>query len=121
MDRIPAPQRVAYDPENNLLSLNVAPTCLQLLALVEAANGIIAPDQLNWRLLDSLPMAGDGNTRREVSILPLPDGQSFEEEPPVIISTISPRVRVKLCLASEVHHCSEYTDAESTSPQIFYF
>jgi len=33
VDRIPAPQRVTFDPESHALTINIGATCLQLVRL----------------------------------------------------------------------------------------
>lgn len=34
VDRIPAPQRVTFDPESHALTINIGATCLQLVRLI---------------------------------------------------------------------------------------
>lgn len=34
VDRIPAPQRVTFDPESHALTINIGATCLQLVSFL---------------------------------------------------------------------------------------
>ncbi|XP_075224340.1 hemicentin protein echinoid isoform X2 [Lycorma delicatula] len=127
VDRIPAPQRVTFDPESHALSINIGATCLQLVGIVEAATSHL-PDP-NWRLVESLPLApsGSGSTRREATILSLvprrhavkSTGRSLEpeEDSQLVIGHTADniRVRVKLCLQTNHETCGDYTEAESPS------
>ncbi|XP_063240363.1 hemicentin-1 [Bacillus rossius redtenbacheri] len=122
-DRIPPPQRVAYDPETHTLSVNLAATCLQLVGLVEAAT-----DGEDWRVVHTLPLAGGPVTRREATVLALvgrhrpalsggsslpgPDDEGRASASAAFDSPAPPRVRVKLCLKGDEARCSDYTEAE---------
>lgn len=74
VDRIPAPQRVTYDPDSHSLSINIAATCLQLLGQVEASLSIVQDstgrEMDEWHLVDTLSIQASGAaaTRREATI-----------------------------------------------------
>ncbi|XP_012265796.1 hemicentin-1 isoform X3 [Athalia rosae] len=95
--KIPAPQRVSYDPEAGSLAINVGPTCLALVAAVEKSEG----SDNTWRLVDvwQLEVLGSVATQREGSL----DLETSNPEP---------RIRVRLCLKADHQKCGEYTDAE---------
>lgn len=96
--KIPAPQRVSYDPESAILGINVGPTCLALVAAVEKSEG----SDNTWRLVDiwQLEVLGSAATQREGS---LDLGAGIPE----------PRIRVRFCLKADHQKCGDYTDAES--------
>ncbi|XP_034242329.1 uncharacterized protein LOC117645893 isoform X4 [Thrips palmi] len=86
VDRIPAPQRVTYDPESHLLSINIAATCLQLMGQVEASLGIVqdvstGQEMDEWHLVDTLPIVANGGaaTRREAVISSLVASKTHPE------------------------------------------
>lgn len=75
VDRIPAPQRVAYDPDSHSLSINIAATCLQLIGQVEASLGIVQDlatgrEMEEWHHVNTLDIQASGAaaTRREAVI-----------------------------------------------------
>ncbi|XP_069704105.1 hemicentin-1 isoform X7 [Periplaneta americana] len=132
VDRIPAPQRVTFDPESHSLSVNVGATCLQLVALVEASMDD-SDDLSSWRLVENIPITGGPTaTRKEATIhslvrrggqqssvgRSLGDDDGAGERPAMATRQSNPRVRVKLCLRAEQEHCSDYTDAEIGSSYI---
>lgn len=95
--KIPAPQRVSYDPESGTLSIHVGATCLALAAAVEKSEGA----ENTWRLADVWPLEvlGSDATQRTGSL-------ELEDN----IGT--PRIRVRLCLKADHQKCGEFTDAE---------
>ena len=71
VDRIPAPQRVAFDPESHMLSINVAATCLQLIAQVDVTFDLPNENRNEvWNTLERLTMStsGAGPTRRDATL-----------------------------------------------------
>lgn len=131
VDRIPAPQRVTYDPESHALSINVGATCLMLLGQVEVTN---REDDSDWRFLETLPIvySGGSPTRSEATIFSLiarakthdykASGRSLgpmvdENDDGLMLEantqqSSNPRIRVKLCLKASPEVCGDYTEAE---------
>lgn len=97
--KIPSPERVSYDPEGSTLAINVGPTCLALVALIEKSD---SGSDNTWRMVESwtLETRGRQATQRE-SILDDPHASSSE-----------PRIRVRLCLKEDTTKCGEYVEAE---------
>lgn len=97
--RIPTPLRVNYDPESGTLAINVAATCLALVASIEKFDG----SDSSWRIVDEWPLEvlGTAPTQRE-GILDDPETSDSE-----------PRLRVRLCLKPDRQKCGEYAEAES--------
>lgn len=122
VDKIPTPEHVTFDPASRTLGVNVGPTCLSLIAIVESViNGNTA--QAEWQIVETVPISANGNTathketiiehlvtarRSSARSLGVSDDefQTFEDD-------IDPRVRVKLCLKANHEHCGDYADAES--------
>lgn len=122
VDKIPTPEHVTFDPSSRTLGVNVGPTCLSLIAIVESViNGNTA--QAEWQIAATVAISANGNTathketiieqlvtaRRSSSrSLAMPDDefQPFEDD-------LNPRVRVKLCLKANHEHCGDYAEAES--------
>ncbi|XP_044734690.1 hemicentin-1 isoform X2 [Chrysoperla carnea] len=122
VDKIPIPQHVTFDPNTNGLTINVEPTCLPLVAIVEC----MANDNLPipaWQVIDTLPMdvSGVDPTYKE-TILDHMDasrlyksnsGRSLVDEEPISVADeYNTRVRVKFCLRESQDLCSEYTEAD---------
>ncbi|XP_039283804.1 hemicentin-1 isoform X1 [Nilaparvata lugens] len=122
VDKIPAPQRVTFDPESHAMSINIAATCLQLDGIVESASNHI-PDP-TWRFVESLVLAPSGGSSKRSTILSLmpkrnavkSGGRSLEPEDDdqLVIGHAADniRVRVKLCLQTNHDMCGDYTEAE---------
>ncbi|XP_031785742.1 hemicentin-1 isoform X3 [Nasonia vitripennis] len=97
--KIPAPQRVSYDPESGTLAINVGPTCLALVASIEKSD---SGSDNTWRIVDDWPLEvlGSSATQRE-GILDDPAASSSE-----------PRIRVRFCLKADRQRCGDYVEAE---------
>lgn len=124
VDKIPPPLHVTYDPASRTLGVNVEPTCLSLVAIVEYnMNG----DTLmaSWQIVENIALKVSGNvpTHKDVIIDNLamarrsgsarslggnPDDHFMSHE-----DELNPRIRVKLCLQANHEHCGDYTEAES--------
>ncbi|XP_050294369.1 cell adhesion molecule DSCAM-like isoform X2 [Anthonomus grandis grandis] len=120
VDRIPVPQRVAYDKAANTLSINVPVTCLPLVAVVESISNDNHPITA-WQVIDTLPLQVSGlvPTMKEKSLDKMmtrsfgtPMGRSLADEPIGMEEYSTPRVRVKLCLRTHHDHCGEFVEAE---------
>lgn len=129
VDRIPAPQRVTFNPETLDLTLNIAATCLQLVGVVEATTSQLAdPD---WHIIETLHLeaSGSGSSRQEATISSLASrrastGRSLDDpvEDQLLVDRSMAdevRVRVRLCLRSSQDTCGDYTEAESKNIAIF--
>ncbi|XP_054261719.1 hemicentin-1 isoform X2 [Macrosteles quadrilineatus] len=126
VDRIPAPQRVAYDPETHALTLNIAATCLRLVGVIEVSTSHVhEPD---WNSLEDPLMlipSGAQPTRHEATITSLhhvarSSGRSLDDSHNMIeddnvlpvVKEDAVRVRVKLCLENNPSNCGDYVEAE---------
>lgn len=119
VDKIPIPHRVAYDPSTRGLSINIPPTCLALIAVVESMTHENTPVPV-WQVVDTLPLQVSGTTSSYKEAL-LDNigastsykntGRSLVDEEPIGI-TDDARVRVKLCLRAHHEHCGDYIEAE---------
>ncbi|XP_047120499.1 hemicentin-2 [Schistocerca piceifrons] len=116
VDKLAPPQQVGFDPESRTLSVLTAPSCLRLLGVVEATTGGV-----DWRPVERLPLAGGQLSEVRLASLVLPpaaaittpgEGRQYNRGGAETSSTPRPRLRVKLCLAAEQEHCSDYTEAE---------
>ncbi|XP_065215193.1 hemicentin-2 isoform X2 [Planococcus citri] len=130
VDRIPAPQRVTFDPETHVLTINIAATCLQLVGKVETRINHI--HDASWQKLETLPLTPSGNaaTQLEATILSLigrrsTNGRSLDEsdfeassDELVVDKADDLRVRVRLCLMTDQEICGDYTEAEVGSSYI---
>lgn len=96
--KIPAPSRVTYDPASGTLAINIAQTCLALVASIERLD-----EDGKWQYISEWPLdvLGGAPTQRE-GALPYPD-----------IETSEPGIKVRLCLKTDREKCGEYTKAES--------
>ncbi|XP_060528040.1 hemicentin-1 isoform X2 [Cylas formicarius] len=119
VDRIPVPQRVAYDKATNTLSINVPATCLPMVAVVETISNENHPVTA-WQVIDTLPLqvSGQNPTYKEKSLDKMMTrsfgalGRSLVDEP-IGMDEYSPRIRVKLCLRTHHDdHCGEFVEAE---------
>lgn len=119
VDRIPIPQRVAYDKSSNMLSINIPATCLPLVAVIESVSNDNHPVTA-WQVIDTLPLQVSGMTPtyQERSLDKMMTrsfgnalGRSLVDEP-IGMDEYSPRIRVKLCLSTHRDHCGEFVEAE---------
>ncbi|KAG5872503.1 hypothetical protein JTB14_030866 [Gonioctena quinquepunctata] len=117
VDRIPVPQRVAYDKASHTLSINVPATCLPLIAIVETVSNDNHPITA-WQVVDNMELQVSGlvPTYKEKSmdqmISRIYKGRSLPDDPIGVNDDDSPRVRVKLCLQTHADHCGEFVEAE---------
>ncbi|XP_055919081.1 nephrin-like isoform X1 [Eupeodes corollae] len=122
VSKIPPPLQVTFDPNSRTLAINVAATCLSLIAIVESMVNS-GTDNAAWEIVDtvSLQLSGNGPTHKEAVIDHLiatrrsSGGRALghdEDIPMALEDENSPTVRVKLCLRSNHEHCGAYTDAE---------
>lgn len=118
VDRIPLPQRVAYDPASHVVSINIPATCLPLVAIVESISSENHPIPI-WQIVDTLPLqvSGISPTYKEANLEQIGRGnraRSLSDEP-IGVDQYSPRVRVKLCLRSRIESCGDFVEAERKS------
>ncbi|KAJ8967553.1 hypothetical protein NQ314_002869 [Rhamnusium bicolor] len=119
VDRIPLPQRVAYDSASHTLSINVPATCLPLIAIVETVSNENHPITA-WQVVDTLELQVSGliPTYKEKSLDQMGTrsykgvGRSLVDEPIGVNDDYNPKVRVKLCLQTHPEHCGEFVEAE---------
>ncbi|CAH1110783.1 unnamed protein product [Psylliodes chrysocephalus] len=117
VDIIPVPQKVEYDKNANALSINVPPTCLPLVAVVEAVSNEHHPITA-WQVIDTLVLQVSGlvPTFKEKNLNQMTSmyyrGRALVDEPIGVNDEDSPKIRVKLCLQTHPEHCSDFVDAE---------
>ncbi|CAH1154135.1 unnamed protein product [Phaedon cochleariae] len=117
VDRIPLPQRVAYDRTSHAISINVPATCLPLVAIVEMVSNENHPVTA-WQVVDTLRLQVSGlmPTRQEKGLEQMGGrafkGRALVDEPIGVNDEDSPRIRVKLCLQTHPDHCGEFVEAE---------
>ena len=116
VDRIPRPEKVAYDPSTHALSVIIPPTCLPLVAVVESiSNDMSTP---SWQELDtlSLEVSGLSSSYKDSNLDQLASraykGRPLMDEPIGLDDEFQSRVRVKFCLRIQIEHCGEFVDAE---------
>ncbi|CAH2015543.1 unnamed protein product, partial [Acanthoscelides obtectus] len=116
VDRIPVPQRVAYDRASHTLSINVPATCLPLIAIVETVSNENHPITA-WQVVDTMELQVSGlvPTYKEKNLDQITSRgyqRSLVDEPIGVNDEENPRVRVKLCLQTHPEHCGEFIEAE---------
>lgn len=116
VDRIPIPQRVAFDKNSNTISLKIPSTCLPLIAIVETVSNEHHPITA-WTVIDTLDLqvSGLSNTYKEKALDLMGNGfkgRSLIDEPIGLEDEYAPKVRVKLCLQTHPEHCGEFVEAE---------
>ncbi|ALC38153.1 fred, partial [Drosophila busckii] len=134
VNKIPPPLHVSYDPNSHVLGINVAATCLSLIAVVESlvSRDTTAP---MWEIVETLTLLPSGNevTFKEAIINQMArsahyttatsstgrsaspsSGQLGEDRTMALAETAGPGpvVRVKLCLLANHEHCGAYANAE---------
>ncbi|XP_017013091.2 uncharacterized protein fred isoform X1 [Drosophila takahashii] len=142
VSKIPPPLHVSYDPNSHVLGINVAATCLSLIAVVES---LVTRDATvpMWEIVETLTLlpSGSETTFKEavISHMSRPahyttattSGRSLgggvisggvvgggshlgEDRTMALAETAGPGpvVRVKLCLRSNHEHCGAYANAE---------
>ncbi|KAH8328413.1 hypothetical protein KR067_009026, partial [Drosophila pandora] len=141
VSKIPPPLHVSYDPNSHVLGINVAATCLSLIAVVES---LVTRDATvpMWEIVETLTLlpSGSETTFKEAVINHMSrpahyttatSGRSLgmggggaggvaggshhgEDRTMALAETAGPGpvVRVKLCLRSNHEHCGAYANAE---------
>ncbi|XP_044316182.1 titin isoform X1 [Drosophila rhopaloa] len=137
VSKIPPPLHVSYDPNSHVLGINVAATCLSLIAVVES---LVTRDATvpMWEIVETLTLlpSGSETTFKEAVISQMSrpahyttattSGRSLgaggggggshlgEDRTMALAETAGPGpvVRVKLCLRSNHEHCGAYANAE---------
>ncbi|KAL7742292.1 hypothetical protein ACLKA6_005551 [Drosophila palustris] len=133
VSKIPPPLHVSYDPNSHVLGINVAATCLSLIAVVES---LVTRDATvpMWEIVETLTLLPSGSeaTFKEAVInqiartahyttattsgrsLNPSNGQLAEDRTMALAETAGPGpvVRVKLCLLANHEHCGAYANAE---------
>ncbi|KAH8376829.1 hypothetical protein KR093_001534, partial [Drosophila rubida] len=135
VSKIPPPLHVSYDPNSHVLGINVAATCLSLIAIVESLVTRDASVPM-WEIVETLTLLPSGSeaTFKEAvinqmartahyttatnspgrSLNPATHGQLGEDRTMALAETAGPGpvVRVKLCLLANHEHCGAYANAE---------
>ncbi|XP_046807302.1 Down syndrome cell adhesion molecule-like protein 1 isoform X1 [Lucilia cuprina] len=125
VSKIPPPLHVTYDPNSHIVGINVAATCLSLIAIVESLVNRASP-MATWEIVDTVTLLPSGNeaTFKETTInhitqrthYSMTGGRSMSHAEDITLALAEnkqgPSVRVKLCLRSNHDHCGEYTNAE---------
>ncbi|KAH8392513.1 hypothetical protein KR215_010007, partial [Drosophila sulfurigaster] len=134
VSKIPPPLHVSYDPNSHVLGINVAATCLSLIAVVES---LVTRDATvpMWEIVETLTLLPSGSeaTFKEAvinqmartahyttasssgrNLNPSTHGQLGEDRTMALAETAGPGpvVRVKLCLLANHEHCGAYANAE---------
>jgi echinoid len=121
VNKIPQPTQATFDPSTRTLGINVDPTCLALVAIVESVINGNTP-MAAWQVIEQVPLPVSGNaaTYKEFVIDEMAPARRSsarslgdDELPPALDDELNLRVRVKLCLKGNIEHCSEYKDAIS--------
>lgn len=116
VDRLPGPQRVAYVSSSHTLSINIPPTCLPLVAVIELVSTETRPNMV-WQQVDIIPLhvSGVSPTYKELNL----DHINRKEIGSYIDDPIThdennhiPQIRVKLCLRIHPDHCGETVAAK---------
>ncbi|XP_075150906.1 friend of echinoid [Haematobia irritans] len=127
VSKIPPPLHVTYDPNSHVVGINIAATCLSLIAIVESLVNRESP-MATWEIVDTVALLPSGNeaTFRETTINHIAQRAHYTisghrtsvghaEDMTLALAEnkqASPAVRVKLCLHSNHDHCGEYANAE---------
>ncbi|KAL3269824.1 hypothetical protein HHI36_008882 [Cryptolaemus montrouzieri] len=122
VDRLPGAQRVAYDPVSHTLSINIPPTCLPLVAILELVSMETRPNMV-WQQVDIIPLqvSGIAPTYKEMNLDHINRkgvGRALVDEPIGVNDDYNPQIRVKLCLKTHPDHCGESIAAELGSAYI---
>uniref|UniRef100_A0A1I8PZM6 Uncharacterized protein n=1 Tax=Stomoxys calcitrans TaxID=35570 RepID=A0A1I8PZM6_STOCA len=127
VSKIPPPLHVTYDPNSHVVGINIAATCLSLIAIVESLVNRESP-MATWEVVDNISLLPSGKeaTFRETTINHIVQRPHYSisghrtavghaEDMTLALAEnkqASPAVRVKLCLHSNRDHCGEYANAE---------
>ncbi|KAH8412239.1 hypothetical protein KR009_000753, partial [Drosophila setifemur] len=134
VSKIPPPLHVSYDPNSHVLGINVAATCLSLIAVVESRVNRIDTTDAMWEIVETLTLLPSGRettfkeavinhmTRSAHYTTASTSGRSLgvggtsnlgEDRTMALANPDRPVVRVKLCLRSNHEHCGAYANAET--------
>ncbi|XP_054083194.1 neural cell adhesion molecule 1-B [Zeugodacus cucurbitae] len=124
VSKIPPPLHVTYDPNSHVLGINVAATCLSLIAIVESLVNRETP-MAAWEIVDTVTLLPSGSeaTFKEAVINHIPQtthysasGRTLGHAEDITLALAEtaqgPTVRVKLCLRTNHDHCGQYANAE---------
>ncbi|XP_023159256.1 neural cell adhesion molecule 1, partial [Ceratitis capitata] len=124
VSKIPPPLHVTYDPNSHVLGINVAATCLSLIAVVESLVNRETP-MATWEIVDTVTLLPSGTeaTFKEAVINHIPQtthysasGRTLGHAEDITLALAEtaqgPTVRVKLCLRTNHDHCGQYANAE---------
>ncbi|XP_017490220.1 PREDICTED: neural cell adhesion molecule 1-like [Rhagoletis zephyria] len=124
VSKIPPPLHVTYDPDSHVLGINVAATCLSLIAIVESLVNRETP-MATWEIVDTVTLLPSGAeaTFKEAVINHIPQtthysasGRTLGNAEDITLALAEtaqgPTVRVKLCLRTNHDHCGQYANAE---------
>ncbi|XP_067623295.1 neural cell adhesion molecule 1 [Eurosta solidaginis] len=124
VSKIPPPLHVTYDPDSHILGINVAATCLSLIAVVESLVNRASP-VATWEIVDTVTLLPSGTeaTFKESVINHIPQtthysasGRTLGHAEDVTLALAEtaqgPTMRVKLCLRTNHEHCGQYANAE---------
>ncbi|XP_053960581.1 neural cell adhesion molecule 1 [Anastrepha ludens] len=124
VSKIPPPLHVTYDPSSHVLGINVAATCLSLIAIVESLVNRETP-LATWEIVDTVTLLPSGTeaTFKEAVINHIPQtthysasGRTLGHAEDITLALAEtaqgPTVRVKLCLRTNHDHCGQYANAE---------
>ncbi|XP_052853700.1 uncharacterized protein LOC128263067 isoform X2 [Drosophila gunungcola] len=137
VSKIPPPLHVSYDPNSHVLGINVAATCLSLIAVVES---LVTRDATvpMWEIVETLTLLPSGSettfkeavishmsrpalyttattSGRSLGAAAVGGGSHLGEDRTMALAETAgpgPVVRVKLCLRSNHEHCGAYANAE---------
>lgn len=127
VSKIPPPLHVAYDPNSHIVGINVAATCLPLIAIIES---LMKRDSsvATWEIAETMTIAPSANEaifketiinhyiqKAHYSTTGRVLGHAEDLTLALAENAQGPAVRVKLCLRSNHDHCGDYTNAEGTS------
>jgi len=106
LDGFPVPQRVSYDPATGQVAINLASTCLQLVAQVE-----LRDDDGEWRTFNRIPVGGLTHKELQVPLSSPPPVPTLADTSTASLD--SDYVRVRLCLQGPGDSmCGTYVKAE---------
>ncbi|KAI8042722.1 hypothetical protein M5D96_004039, partial [Drosophila gunungcola] len=123
VSKIPPPLHVSYDPNSHVLGINVAATCLSLIAVVESlvTRDATVPIETTFKEAVISHMSRPAlyttatTSGRSLGAAAVGGGSHLGEDRTMALAETAgpgPVVRVKLCLRSNHEHCGAYANAE---------
>lgn len=108
---------------SHTLSINIPPTCLPLVAVVESVNAESRPNTI-WQQVEIIPLqvSGISPTYKEMNLdytTKKSWGRGALVDEPIGLDDYNPQIRVKLCLENHPDHCGEPTTAECKGYKLF--